>query len=53
VRTAAFVAAREITPQLPIQRPKSGWGTWIRTMIDGVRVRNVRRQGFGITSDLS
>jgi hypothetical protein len=22
VRTAAFVAAREITPQLPIQRPK-------------------------------
>jgi hypothetical protein len=23
VRTAAFVAAREITPQLPIQRPES------------------------------
>ena len=24
VRTAAFVAAREITPQLPIQRPARG-----------------------------
>ena len=23
-----------------------GWGTWIRTKIDGVRVRNDRRQDF-------